>query len=266
MANRLKQQIIDAPDPQKIRNPTWMYKFLHDLWARTGGNSSAVQNLTGLESSVQELNTLVGIKDNVQKQLDEKEDSANLGTMAFQDSFGVSINGGTIIGTSISGSVITIPVGTSLQNATIGGILHRDMTAVGNVGVGEDTLISYTMPANVLDSDLQHLEILAFGTVAANANNKEIKLKFGSTTVISTGSVAANSGSWEITARIIRVSSVSQKAITNIISDNSLIIDSVNYTTTSETTSNNIVISCTGEATNDNDIVQEGLILKWYSN
>lgn len=261
------QPIIDAPDPQKMRNLNWLYKFLHDLWQRTGGQQSGVTDLDGLEASVPEINTLVGINrgETVQQQLNKKEDSANLGTMAFQNANGVAISGGTIVGVSISGSTITIPVGGSTQNATTGGVLHADTTAVGNVGTGEDTLITYTMPANALNGNLQFLEIRAFGTVAANANNKEIKLKFGTTTLIATGAVAANSGSWEITATVIRTGASSQKAITKIISNNTLILDDSSYTTPTENTASSIVIQCTGEGTSNNDIVQEGLIIKWFS-
>jgi hypothetical protein len=40
----------------------------------------------------------------------------------------------------------------------------------------------------------------------------------------------------------------------------------VNYTTAPENTGTSIIIECSGEAVSDNDIVQEGLIIKWLSN
>jgi hypothetical protein len=267
MANQpTHQPIIDAPDPQKLRNPNWMYKFLHDLWARTGGQKSDVTDLKGLEASVNELNTLVGIQENVQKQLNEKEDIANLGTMAYQDASGVAISGGTIIGVSISGSVITIPVATSGENAPIGGILHRDMTAVGNVGSGEDTLITYTMPANVIPVNFQFIEILAFGTFAATGAQKTVRLKFGASTVFTMGPASINGGSWEIWGKVISTGSSSQKVISRGICTTTLLQASTEYYSLSEDATSSIVIQCTGEATNDNDVVQEGLIIKWFSN
>ena len=72
-------EILDAPDPKKLKNPSWVVKHLHGIWKRTGGYQSAVYNLTGLEASVKELNTLVGINTGltVQQQLNKKQDIPN---------------------------------------------------------------------------------------------------------------------------------------------------------------------------------------------
>lgn len=266
------QPIIDAPDPQKLRNKGWLYKFTHDVWQRTGGQKSVIADMSGLEASVDELNTLVGIYkgETVQQQLNKKEDKANLGTMAYQDANNVTIVGGTIRNVGISKSDITIQAG-GCQSCDIklNGTLHMDMTAVGNVGTGEDTLISYTMPANVLYEDLQFLEIIAFGIVAANANNKQIKLKLGATEVFASPVILTtlpDGASWELTSRITRTGSATQKCISKMILNTKLCEACAQYVLASENTTSALNIFCTGEATADNDIVQEGLIVKWYSN
>jgi len=243
-----------------------MYKHNYEIWQRTGGLLPAITNLRGLEASVPELNTLVGIntEDTVQDQLDTKANSADLGTISTQDADNVAIIGGTIETTTISNSTITIPIGTSVLSGFLASQINEDMVAVGNIGVGEDDLITYSMPASVLSEDGDTLDITAFGTVAANANNKTIKLYFGSTVLIDTGAVAANSGSWYINSKIARISVTSEKAITEIISDNLLIIDSASFKSPTADTAAAIEIKCTGEATSDNDIVQEGLIIKWF--
>lgn len=266
------QPIIDAPDPQKMRNQSWMYKFLHDLWSRTGGQQSSVADLKGLEASVDELNQLVGIYkgDTVQQQLDKKVNKVDLGTMAYQNANNVAITGGTIQNVGISKSDITIQAGgCSTCDIKLNGTLHVDMTAVGNVGAGEDTLISYTMPADVLNEDLQFIEIIAFGTAADNANNKQIKLKFGTTEIFVSAVIPTTSpdgAGWEITSKIIRIGASSQKCTSKMILNTKFCDACSQYVAASEDTSTALDIFCTGTATADNDIVQEGLIVKWYSN
>ena len=82
--------------------------------------------------------------------------------------------------------------------------------------------------------------------------------------MIDTGAVAANAGSWSIQSRIIKVGANSQKCITKIISDNTLIVDSANYILSSETETAAILIVSTGTAPSNDDITQEGLLIKWF--
>jgi hypothetical protein len=147
------KKIIDAPDPQKMKSPRWLYQYLFDIWKRTGGETSSVANLAGLEASVDELNTLVGINrgEGVQTQLNQKENKANLKTMAYQDATSVAITGGAITGTSISQSPITIEAGTCVGcNIKLHGTLHVSMVAVGNVGSGEDKLLEQLRQTRII--------------------------------------------------------------------------------------------------------------------
>lgn len=132
-------------------------------------------------------------------------------------------------------------------------------TAVGNVGGGEDDLITYSVPAATLSSDGDSLEISAWGTFAANGNNKTIKIKFGGTTILDTGAVAANSGSWVIRATVVRTSATTQQCFATLVTDNSTLTDIAKYTTAAETLANAITLKCTGTATSDNDIIQKGM-------
>ena len=157
----------------------------------------------------------------------------------------------------------TKQIGSSSSYATIGGTANVNTTAVGNVGTGEDDLITYALPANALAANGDYVEIEAFGTLASNANNKEVKLYFGSTVLLTTGSIALNGGDWAIRARVIRTGAATQKAIAWISAGNSLIAAFADYTTPAETLSGSVTIKCTGEATSNDDIVQEGLIVRY---
>jgi hypothetical protein len=264
-----KHTVVLPPPYSGIhKNGNEMYKHFYEYWKRTGGYKSSVTDLKGLEASVKELNTLVGVRtdESVQEQIDLKANSADLGTMSTQDSDAVTITGGTITNASISESNIQIPGGTSGLSLQLGATLHTDTSEVGNVGLGEDTLITFNMAENVLAVNGQYLEITAWGTIAANANNKRIKFKLGSTTLLDTTAVAANAGSWMIDVKIIRTASSAEQCISKIISDNALIVDSANYISAVEDTTGTLNIFCTGEAVANDDIIQKGLIIKWFNN
>lgn len=147
---------------------------------------------------------------------------------------------------------------------SLGGSLAINTTAVGNVGTGEDDLITYAMEKNVLLNAGDSVSIEAFGTFANNANNKTVKLILGSTTLFSTGAVAFQNQDWAIRSTIIRTGSATQKCITTFYTDYSDITNIADYVSGTEDFTTSLTIKCTGEATSNNDIIQEGLIIKQF--
>ena len=147
----------------------------------------------------------------------------------------------------------------------IGGVLSTNTTSVGNVGAGEDDLITYSMDRDTSRNDGDIIEVIAYGTFAANANNKEVKMYFGSTEIFATGANAINDGSWVIKATITRTDSDAQQIITDGNSNSSLARNAT-YTSGTEDFTTALTIKCTGEATANDDIVQQGLIVKFYPN
>ena len=61
--------------------------------------------------------------------------------------------------------------------------LKTDTTDVGNITTGEDDLMTFTLPANKMSDVGDYIKISAWGILAANANSKQMKLKFGATTL-----------------------------------------------------------------------------------
>ncbi len=147
--------------------------------------------------------------------------------------------------------------------AKIGGTINVNTSAVGNVGTGEDNLISYTLPANALTTNGDRLIIRASGTFAANANNKRVKLYFGTQVLFDTTALAFNSGDWCLEAEVIRTGATTQKAWARWISSNTTLGVSMDYTTPAMTLTNSQAIKCTGEATSNNDIVQETFSIEY---
>ena len=137
-----------------------------------------------------------------------------------------------------------------------------DINSASNVDNNITDLLQYRLSVGSLGHDASIVGVTAFGTLAANANNKRIILYFGSSILLDTGTVAANSGSWTIESKIVRVSVNSQKVITTIISDNTLITNKSSYVATPENLDTDLVIKCTGTGVSSGDITQEGLLLQ----
>lgn len=148
-------------------------------------------------------------------------------------------------------------VGTGKARAGFVGLVKQSLTAIGNVGTGEDDLISITLEANVLHRNGQGLRIVAAGRSGANGNNKQIKLKFGGTTIFDSGVVTINDKKWFIEAYVYRTATDVQIAFAWGISDATVI--AVQRTALTIDDAAAIIIKCTGEATADNDIIQDML-------
>ena len=156
---------------------------------------------------------------------------------------------------------IDLPQSTAQPN--VGGTLLSTVTEVGNVGTGEDTLITYSLPAFTLQKAGDAVRITAWGTYASNVNTKRVKMHFGGTATADTTALAINGGSWRIVCEVFRDTATTQKAIAEIITNNALLVATSNSTAPGETLSGAVTIKCTGEATSNNDIVQEGMLIEY---
>ena len=59
-------------------------------------------------------------------------------------------------------------------------VLHRNITAAGNVSTTESTWMNYTLPGATLGVNEDAVRIHVWGTCAANTNTKTVKLYLGS--------------------------------------------------------------------------------------
>jgi len=145
----------------------------------------------------------------------------------------------------------------------LGGVLNINTFSISNSGTSETDLISYTLFKNSLTTNGDLIEIDAWGIFASNANNKTVVLKFGSQTILTTGAIAANGGSWHISAKIIRTAATTQEILGEIISSNSTVSDSNTRTAGTQDLATDLVIKCTGTSdTASTDITQYSLIVK----
>lgn len=162
--------------------------------------------------------------------------------------------------------VLSTKAGTSTTYAKVGGTIDVNTTAVGNVGTGEDDLITFSVPANTLATNGDRIQFQMAGTFAANANAKQVKIKYGATTLLATGALLFNGADWTATGTIIRTGAATQKAYCNFVSGSTLLSSTADYTTPAETLSGAVTLKATGEATSNNDITQELNIVEFHPN
>lgn len=79
-----------------------------------------------------------------------------------------------------------------------------------STGAAESTLLTSNVDVGTLSKQGSSILIFACGTTAANANNKTIKLYFGTTEIFTTGAFAGNGISWTLQAEIVRNGATAQ--------------------------------------------------------
>lgn len=146
---------------------------------------------------------------------------------------------------------------------SLGGKLYHSVAEVGNVGGGSDDLITYTMPFKTLENVGDTLEVISFGILAANGNNKRIRRYFGSTVLFDTGTITANNKDWCIVSRIIRISATTQTIISTFSGDSS-VTQTADYVAGAESLSSSIIIKDVADGVATNDIVQKGLLINIF--
>ena len=142
--------------------------------------------------------------------------------------------------------------------------LNVNTTAVGNVGAGEDDLITYTLPAATLGVDGMGVRVLAWGYTANNANAKTLKLYFGSTLLVSASLTTSSAGRWAAEMIAIRTGATAQLGYPTMVTHDatSMTLGAGSPGTPAETLSGAVVIKATGTATANDDIVNSLLLVE----
>lgn len=89
--------------------------------------------------------------------------------------------------------------------------LNLTTTSVGNgADTTEDTLQSFTIPANTLVNVGDTLRIIAGGVFAASTDNKTVRVKLGGTAISSPTGITAGSIRWGVEAWVVKTGSNTQ--------------------------------------------------------
>jgi len=133
--------------------------------------------------------------------------------------------------------------------------------AVGNVGAGTDDLQTYPLPAKALDIAKRTVRVKAWGTTANNANAKTVTLNVGGQVVMTQALTTNIAGTWRIDCEIIKTGTDTQDIFAELL-QLATIIHKQTITAGTQDDGAAITIKCTGDATDNNDIVQEGMIVE----
>lgn len=195
-------------------------------------------------------------------------------TTGSQTLAGAKTFSGALTASSSTAAAFAVPPtfnpGTSATAAaTASGRTFTSTSVVGNVGAGEDDLISTTLAANSMSANGKMVRVLFFGTLAATAASKRIRFYFGATAVIDTGALFNDSTAytWIGEMWVIRTGAATEIAWAEIRYYTSGAIPSASgvrgaTATPAADTTAAITIKATGEATNNNDITQTGMVIE----
>lgn len=155
--------------------------------------------------------------------------------------------------------------------------IHHDVSAVGNVGAGLDTLHTFSVPSGTLATNGDYLHARYQGTFANTEDDKQTRVTLDGQ-VISTIAVVIDieAGDWSYDIYIIRTSATTVRASVNAIyvnlrkADGALVASpSGGFVFTQNTTatvsnmdSNALALTVLGEGTNTDDVVQNLSIIE----
>lgn len=161
----------------------------------------------------------------------------------------------------------TVRAGTAVTRVRIGGTLCSSSTSTGNVGAGEDDLITCSLAANSLATNLDSLDLVAAGTFAANGNNKRIRVRSvegaNNVVLLDTTALGFNGADWSVRCTFARTASTTFKSTCSVSTSSALLVSTTDYVTGTFTFANAGTIKLTGEATADNDVVEELARTEW---
>lgn len=159
-----------------------------------------------------------------------------------------------------------------------GGTLNSQFTPVGTVGGGEDTLMSFVLPANLLGTNGDILEFEASGSYAATVSDKTIKVTWqgsgAEATLFDTGAKAITGGSWHIRGVINRATSTTQQKAIDFLKSTGVDTAAVDNQTIMVPAGTNDINTADAVTLRikaqdsvgvlDDQIVQNQMIIKWF--
>ncbi len=139
--------------------------------------------------------------------------------------------------------------------ARVMGVIYQSVTAVGNVGTGEDDLISQSIAANTLQTNGDRIRLTWEVTFAANSNNKTLKCYWNGVAIYNSTALALNGGGCTVEMVISRTGAATQNVRVRVVSGNATLGTTSVHSTGAATLSGAVTAKLTGEATSNNDIV-----------
>jgi hypothetical protein len=223
-------KMLQPPTPNMwMHAPENFYRFLQEIWERTGGYNSKVKSLEGLTTTVEELNALSGIDttDSVQEQINKKLSENEDVEVEFPPIYAQFLNN----------------------------------SATSNSGDFNDLkMLSYITNKNILNY-AKVIKIETYGSLAANVHNKRIRL-YLTNFLLNDSAIFNNSGGyWFVTSNIIRFDDLTSYSMSEFKIDNEII--HTQYTQINVNWADAMNIYCTGESNYAGDITNSSLKISY---
>ncbi len=154
--------------------------------------------------------------------------------------------------------------------------IHRNLTTVGNVGAGIDSLHSFPLPANSLALDGDWVRFTYSGTFAANDNDKRIRISIDGQLLEDFGLTDIDAGVWRVVGEYMRVSATTVRASSLAMYGEPLVADEAviagtpdiiflprnTLLTVANLNSNPVTLLVEAEATANDDVTQNKSIIE----
>lgn len=168
------------------------------------------------------------------------------------------VTGNAGFGVTAPSGKVSIQAGSSSDHANAGGVLYVKHTVTGNVGTGVDVLATFSVPANTLAVNGQSLWFECWGQFAANANSKQVFVRWGGQDITFSGaSIGFNNEPWYIRGRIMRTGAATQVSASRAWYTN------ISTKSQTLTLSSPNTFEVLGEGVTNNDITITALVIGW---
>jgi hypothetical protein len=152
-----------------------------------------------------------------------------------------------------------VNAGSGSETFTPGGVINTDFDQdIGNNTV-EQTLKTFSLPANSLSADAKGVRVKAWGTTNGSAITKTLRLYFGADVVVSNDiTTTPNNQDWKLEYEVYRTSASVQKSIGRGILG--VVNQTTNYSGHSATVTGAIVLKMTSQigSGSNNEVFAEG--------
>lgn len=170
-------------------------------------------------------------------------------------------NSGVSAGTYSSVTVGANGLVTAGTNPSGTTVIYSNVTTVGNVGTGEDNLMSFTVPASQLAADKDSITFSGIYKVVSGVT-ETLRIYFGSTKIFELAVSPIGLSRLNVRGEIIRTGATTQRSIVSLETEGSSFVNT-QYATPAETLSSTVTFKSTGEATSNNDIEQYWFKVKY---
>jgi hypothetical protein len=140
-------------------------------------------------------------------------------------------------------------------------VICNNFSPVGNVGAGEDDLMTFSIPAGILATNGDSIYFETIFQTNTNGNSKELKLYLGTDAIYDIAALSNAGGGVCVNGRITRIDATNQIVTFWVNSLNNPSVGS--FAPTTQTLSSAIIFKATGTAVANNDIVQKLLFMRY---